>query len=238
MCGMGDDKTASACFVIKRGNPYEKGTCIPLKGSKFIIGRTTNLFSPDISFENFLISRKHCCVKHCDGEWTISDLGSKHGTTLNDQPIVALTSHVLKHGDTIVLASGVVAFRLMLSLEFEKTLEFDKTQPTNVVNVPISDSPVIIDLDKMILVVESQVVSLSVKEWLLLEVIYKHRNKFVSYEEIKRAVWTERYSSANNILDVGFEEINVLIYRLRRKLGVHSKMVRTIRGRGCIFELQ
>ncbi len=236
MCELEDDKTASACFIIERGSPYEKGICIPLAGDKLIVGRTTNSFSPDVSFENFLISRKHCCVRNCAGKWTISDLGSKHGTIINGQPIMALATHVLNHGDKITLASGIVALRFMLSLEFEKTLDFDKTQPIKGVNVSI-DSPVRIDLEKMTLSVDNQAVSFSVKEWLLLEVLYRHRNKFVSYEEIRKAVWAERCLPDNKPPDVGVEEINVLVYRLRKRLGTYSKILQTVRGRGCILEI-
>lgn len=232
-----DKYTASACIVIERGVPYEKGIRIPLYGNKFIVGRTTYSVSPDISFGNSLISRKHCCVEHYDQEWTVSDLGSKHGTMINGQPIVESKAHVLKHGDRIVLASGVVIFRFMLSLDFDKTLEFDKTQPTKDINVPILDSSVIVDMEKKTLLIDNQAVSFSVKEWLLLEVLYKYRNKFVSYEEIRTAVWAERYSPNNKTPDVGVEEINVLIYRLRKRLGAYSKLLRTIRGRGCIIEL-
>jgi pSer/pThr/pTyr-binding forkhead associated (FHA) protein len=237
MSGLKANRLASACLLIERGNSYEKGTYIPLQKTKLLVGRPTSSFTPEIGLDNFLISRKHCYIEQCNEEWIISDLGSKHGTTLNGQPIGAHTAHVLKHGDKIELASGVAVFRVVISGGYENTLEFEKTQLTNIVNEPPSYSSVIVDLDKMKLVVDNKVIALSVKEWLLLEVLYKRCNKFVSYGEIRAEVWAERSASDNNLPDVGVEEINVLLYRLRRKLGVHSNVVKTLRGRGCIFEI-
>lgn len=233
---MVNDEKTGAYLQIEQGVPHGKGICIPLNGSKFIVGRSTKLFSADISFENFLISRKHCCVKYCNSKWTISDLGSKHGTIVNDQPIVAHAEHVLKSGDKVVLASGIVIFHFIISLEIDKTLDFDRTQSVKLEHVSTFDSQVEIDWDRMYLLLDNQVVSLSVKEWLLLELLYKQRNKLVSYEEIRRAVWAERYTDDSNFPSVGFDEINMLIYRLRKKFGNYSKKLRTIRGRGCILD--
>ena len=35
-------------------------------------------------------------------------------------------------------------------------------------------------------------VTLSAKEWLLLELVYKHRNELVTYDSIRMTVWAER----------------------------------------------
>ncbi|MDR3590898.1 MAG: winged helix-turn-helix domain-containing protein [Negativicutes bacterium] len=236
MPGLTDNGPASARLLIERGNSHEKGTYIPLEQTRLLIGRPTSSFIPEISLDNFLISRKHCRIEQCDGVWMISDLGSKHGTTLNGQPIGAHLAHVLNHGDKIGLASDVAVFRVVISREYEKTMEFERTQPTGTVNDPPADSPVMVDLGKMRLAVDHEVIALSAKEWLLLEALYKRRNKFVSYDEIRQSVWTERQAPDHGLPDVGVEEINVLVYRLRRKLGAHSGLVRTVRGRGCIFE--
>lgn len=232
------NKSSPICFIVEKGSPYEKGTRIPATDNKVIIGRTTYTLSPDLGFDNFLISRRHCCIELNNGSWILSDLGSKHGTTLNAMPLVALTAYALKNGDKIGLASGVAVLRVILSCEFEKTQEFGNTQPISSPETPLTEWPVIIDPTKMTLIVDKQEVSLSTKEWLLLAQLYQQANRFVSYEEIKTAVWSERYSCANGLSSVGIDEINVLIYRLRRKLGVHGEKLRTLRGRGCIFELR
>lgn len=226
-----------AYLQIVEGTPYGKGTYIPLDGDNFIVGRSTNSFPVDISFNNFLISRKHCCVKYCNNEWHISDLGSKHGTSVNEQSIAAKKEYVLKAGDKVILASGIVVFDFVISVEFDKTLDFDRTQSMKLGDNLAFDPPVEIDFDRMNLLVDNQVILLSVKEWLFLEVLYRQSGKVVSYEDIKKAVWSERYTTNTNFSVVGFDEVNMVSYRLRRKLGEYSNIIKTIRGRGCILDL-
>ncbi len=227
-----------AGLVIEKGNSYEKGTYLSLQENKIVVGRSTVSFIPEVNFDNLLISRRHCSIGKCNGSWLLSDLGSKHGTTLNGQPILPFSEHILSHGDKIGLAAGVVVFRIVFAGEVENTMELDKTQPTKVIDGSQAALPVTVDLQKMTLLVNNQEVPLSGKEWLLLEILHRNRNRFVSYEEIKKVVWAERGPLDNNSHDVGVDEINVLIYRLRRKLGVHARLVRTLRGRGCIFGLE
>ena len=71
----------------------------------------------------------------------------------------------------------------------------------------------------------------------LLELVYKHRNELVTYDSIRMTVWAERVSSAGRPPEVGVEEINLLLYRLRRKLGAGANILKTRRGRGCLLEI-
>lgn len=226
------DRQAAAYLLIEKGSAKDKGSYFPLQGNKLWVGRPTSSFCPEICLNNFLISRKHCCIEKCGDEWLISDLGSRHGTAINGQPLGVSARHALRPGDKIVLAAGVAVLRVILEA-YEQTLDFDDTKPRDA----SSPSPVVVDMDKMKLSVDDRVIRLSGKEWQLLEVLYEHRGKFVSYDELRERVWAERPVSVNKLPDVGSDEINVLIYRLRRKLGDRGKMIRTIRGRGCIFEL-
>lgn len=62
---------------------------------------------------------------------TLTDLQSKHGILLNNQPIVPGSPITLKHNDKIMLSHGAVAFRLVMlhSLD-DETMEFtDATSP-------------------------------------------------------------------------------------------------------------
>ena len=97
--------------------------------------------------------------------------------------------------------------------------------------------PVVIDTAKKSLLVGGAEVTLSAKEWLLLELVYKHRNELVTYDSIRMTVWAERVSSAGRPPEVGVEEINLLLYRLRRKLGAGANILKTRRGRGCLLEI-
>ena len=228
---------AFAHVVIEKGHPYQSGVCIPLADCKLTVGRPTSSFKPDLAFDSHLISRKHCLLEQTESGWALIDLGSKHGTVLNGAPLEADTSRLLKHGDRIELASGIAAIRVVFSQELEQTLEFDRTQPADFGGKAFPSAPVSIDLAKKTLAVDSRNTALSAKEWLLLELLYKDRNKFVGYEKIRAAVWPERRLPDSGLIDVGVEEINVLVYRLRRKLGKHAGVIRTLRGRGCILEL-
>lgn len=234
---MASDKKAFAYLQIEQGVPYKKGTRIPLDGDAFMIGRSTTIFSVDVSFGSFLISRKHCYVKYSNSEWIISDLGSKHGTRVNDECIAEQEEYVLKSGDKVILSSGIVMFSFVMPVEFDKTLDFDRTHSIKIEDDLTFDPYVNIDLDRMKLLVDNQVISLSVKEWLFLETLYRRRGKVVSYEDIKRAVWPERYIIHNNFSVVGFEEVNMMSYRLRKKIGKYSKIIKTIRGHGCMLDL-
>ena len=84
----------------------------------------------------------------------------------------------------------------------------------------------VIDTAKKSLLVGGAEVTLSAKEWLLLELVYKHRNELVTYDSIRMTVWAERVSSAGRPLEVGVEEINLLLYRLRRKLGAGANILK------------
>lgn len=206
--------------------------------SEVNLGRATNLFKPDIAFDSLLISRKHCSITQLDGIWSISDLGSKHGTWLNNQPLAPCQPYPLHHGDKITLASRIVLLRFIIAPELEKTLDFENTQSLRNIQPPPADIPVIIDTTKKILSINKQEIPLSVKEWCLLELLYHNRNKLVSYSAIRATVWTERPVLNNNEPDVGLEEINAILYRLRRKFGIYRSLLKTRRGQGCILEIK
>lgn len=222
-----------ACLIVESGAPYDKGVCFPLQQNQVILGRATNLFKPDISFDSLLISRKHCSVSQLNGVWSITELGSKHGTALNSEPLKPHYPLPLKHGDKIILAASIVLVRFSVSPEFDRTLDFDSTQSLR----NKIESPIVINTTKKALYINNIEIPLSVKEWCLLALLYENRNKLVSYSDIRKAVWTERHLLDNGVPDVGFEEMNILLYRLRRKLGHHRSILKTRRGQGCILEI-
>jgi hypothetical protein len=229
--------STTAYLLVENGDFPEMGTYIPLAADHILIGRPTSSYTPDICLDSFLISRKHCCIERDKDGWKLSDLGSKHGTTLNGQAIAAHVGQAVKHGDRIGLASSVAVMRFMLLDDNEKTLEFEGIRPRDLSKAALQQPALQIDLEQMRLVIGDAAIALSAKEWLFLEFLYKRRNKFVSYAEISAAVWAERYAPDGNLPGVGVEEINVLTYRLRKKLGDYGKMVRTLRGRGFILDM-
>lgn len=230
---------AAGCFsppiarlLVERGDPHARGACFLLEPGKTILGRDTASFNPDIAFASLLVSRRHCSFELLDGRWTIRDLGSRHGTTVNGRSLppspLPLTS-----GDKIGLAANVVMLRFTLAEDAEQTLSFGDTQP---VNDPAQGVPFVVETARKTLFVDGAEISLSVKEWRLLELLYEHRNELVPYATIRPAVWNERPLLAGET-DVGSDELSILIYRLRRKLGPHGRILKTRRGQGCILTI-
>ncbi|MFT5685721.1 MAG: pSer/pThr/pTyr-binding forkhead associated (FHA) protein [Myxococcota bacterium] len=61
-----------------------------------LIGRGTNA---DLRLERRACSGTHARLSWRQGLWSVSDLGSRNGTWLNDQQLTAGTSHTLRAGD-------------------------------------------------------------------------------------------------------------------------------------------
>jgi pSer/pThr/pTyr-binding forkhead associated (FHA) protein len=81
------------------------GTRIPLKKSKFVIGRSKEC---TLRAGSEAVSRRHCAILRGDSGWMVRDLGSRNGTFLNDEKIAAESP--LKPGDE--LAVGPLRFRV------------------------------------------------------------------------------------------------------------------------------
>jgi DNA-binding response OmpR family regulator len=222
------------CIVIEKGEPYETGTCIRIETDEIFIGRTSDAAAVDINFSNYLISRRHCCIRRHGDKISLYDLGSKHGTQININPISANVPYLLSNGDKISLAMGIVVIRFVQSGDFEKTMDFGNT-----LNIALKSSiqPITMEVEKRECFIAGRSISLTGKEWDFLNLLYKNVNKMVTYNEIKLRVWPERSTGQASIPDVGMDEMNVLIYRLRRKMGKQSKLIKTIRGCGCIIDI-
>jgi pSer/pThr/pTyr-binding forkhead associated (FHA) protein len=83
----------------------KEGTQIPLKKSKFIIGRASECA---LRASSGAISRRHCAILRTKEGWVARDLGSRNGTYLNDQRIDSPTP--LSVGDE--LRVGPLKFRV------------------------------------------------------------------------------------------------------------------------------
>jgi pSer/pThr/pTyr-binding forkhead associated (FHA) protein len=94
----------------------KQGTRIPLKKSKFVIGRASEC---TLRAGSEAVSRRHCAILRSETGWTVRDLGSRNGTFLNETKLEGETA--LKAGDE--LAVGPLKFRV------EETQFKDKPQP-------------------------------------------------------------------------------------------------------------
>ncbi|MCG7410486.1 winged helix-turn-helix domain-containing protein [Paenibacillus sp. ACRRX] len=222
-----------ACLVVRKGEPFLSYEVIPLSQENTVIGRHGSQGEPDIAFHNAFVSRQHASVFKRNNQYYIADLGSKHGTEVQG---IELSPHVpvqLSESDSILLAKGMVELEFThvvpdFTLEFEAILspEIPKVMPSSVDHF-------VLDVDRQFCMVLGQEVSLSVKEWALLDLLYQHRTMFVSNKDIMCHVWPERHT--NGVYDVGLDEINSLVYRIRKKLKQQAN-IRTVRGSGYVLE--
>lgn len=236
----------SAYLVIEKGLPYEPGTPLVLEKENIRIGRSDNNgIIPDISFNSLFISREHCCVRYVDGEWFLVDIKGKRGTWINGKEAKAAQSYRLQDGDKIILAENIAIIRFRERRNRFKTCGDDAWPLISIftdVNKPITPhyrqpaKTIHIDVDKMELYVKEQCIYLSPKEWRLLELLYHNRNKVVDYDTIRLEVWPERKIDENDPPDVAQQEVALLIYRLREKMGECRDVLKVKKGRGCILD--
>lgn len=222
-----------AWLIVGEGEPYLRGSRIDVSGEQLILGRKSESFSPDIAFANFLVSRRHCLLRLEATTYRICDLGSKHGTAVNGQTLVPQVEHVVQDGDTVTLAKGAVTLRFVASAAWDETMEISRFAPPK-----RTVTAFVLDDARRECMIDGENVAVSAKEWDFLWLLYQQVGRLVSYDLIKQTVWSERtVSTAALTPDVGMDEINTLIYRLRRKLGNHADSIRTVRGQGCLLEV-
>ena len=91
-------------LIIEKGLPYDPGFKYTLTATPVILGRSSHQETPDLSFSNWYISRRHCQLEIRSWQAELTDLGSKHGTRINNLVIQPEVPVVLQHNDRIVLA--------------------------------------------------------------------------------------------------------------------------------------
>ena len=72
-------------------------------------------------------------------------------------------------------------------------------------------------------------IALSAREYALLEYLVRNAGISLSREDIEERVWGNAFENSSNVLDV-------MIGRLRRKLGEHAGAIETVRGHGYRFK--
>jgi hypothetical protein len=223
------------CIIIEKGAPHHSESVIKLQDEELILGRASSpKSSAHIIFSSLFISRMHCRIHYSDKQFVLFDLGSRHGTTLNGHVVLPKIPHILHHGDKIILAKGMVVLRFNQNIQYDETLDFSATQTVALKNTL---QPIIMNTEKHECLIYGRDISLTHKEWTCLMILYENANRLVPFDELKNRVWAERKTSQDLPPDVGTDEINVLLYRLRKKLGNNSTLIKNIRGCGCILQL-
>ncbi|MEQ8174795.1 MAG: FHA domain-containing protein [Syntrophomonadaceae bacterium] len=219
------------CFiVIEQGEPYEKGTEIILSPGAVVLGRPWKDNQPDIPFISPHISKKHVELSVKNGVVNLVDLFSKHGTQINGLDIQPEKPYVLKNKDSVSLAKGKVQFQLLMHFESssENTVDLNTSDLADL-TVYYHSNSMVIDAKKREVYIDGQKIKFFGKEIELLLVLYENVNQATSIDEIKLRVWPERpVDPLLKTPDVGADEINSLVYRLRKRLTTHSKSIVTV----------
>lgn len=222
-------------LVIEKGEPHDGNTIIQITKNEYLLGRPWRNDTPDIAFTNHYISRKHALISCKHNEYMIVDLVSKHGTEVNGKA-VSKTPHFLRHGDRISLAKGAV--ELLFYNEDEQDFEHTKEFVLPLIPEEKLSSGLVIHPERREICIDGEPLYLSSKDIDLLMLLNGKVNQAVSYDEIKVNIWPERTSpSTGEIPDVGRDEINALVYRLRKRLGKHGQHIITIARYGYMLDL-
>lgn len=222
-----------ACLYVIRGEPYQSGTCVNLSSDETLVGRVSNQMTPDLAFTNAFISRQHFIIRKERDKAVLYDLGSRHGTEINGVRLTPHNPYPLNTFDIIKLAKGmtVLHFSYMFA---EQTLEIEPLSITRQPQLP--ELPLTIHWEKRECVVEGKRIPMSEKEYLLIRLLHENANRLVPLEEIKSRVWPERSPGAEGVPDVTLDELNTLVYRLRKKYGKDTFLISAVRGSGYVLE--
>jgi DNA-binding winged helix-turn-helix (wHTH) protein len=225
---------------IESGDPYESGSLMPLKpeGETLSLGRSSHTKETDISLISPYVSRLHAEVFLQDGNPFIRDLDSKHGTELNNQNIEPHLPHQLQSGDVIGLAKGVVLITFINTNADQTDLTMEFTSPLQKSESEMMKEGLQIIPERRQITVDGDPLFLSGKHTDLLILLYRNKNRAISNDEIKIHIWPERMVRGTQELpDVGNDEINALVYRLRKKLGAYGDNIVTVPRYGYMLQI-
>ncbi|WP_237566634.1 MULTISPECIES: FHA domain-containing protein [Paenibacillus] len=224
----------SSFLMVERGNPYERGDVIALTKPITVLGRKGQHFDPDIAFDNIFVSRQHAALLYRNGKFSIKDLNSKHGTFVNQERLAPHDEISLQHGDTIVLAGDLIVLSFSI-LSMDETMDITPL----IKQLAAVEAPGGLRLNpfKQELVYGEDVCAFSEKEYKCMELLVNHQGQFVSKDQLKVYIWPERSYGTDEVPDVSSEELNALIYRVRKKTrGILD--IESIRGKGYILQTQ
>lgn len=212
------------------------GAAYILRDTVTTIGRTSDntLVVPSES-----MSGRHAEVRWDGRRYMLTDLGSKNGTWLNGERLAA--PHALRPGDVITLPSrppvqfgfDVVNETVTLDPELMRSSEVragDGAVPAPATPQGARGRPELwVDERTAEVWARGTKVAVTAKEYMAVAALYAAAGALVSRNELAARVWPE-YQGA-----VGDENIEQLIYRLRRKLEADPERPRhliTVRGLG------
>jgi len=100
--------TGKGRLIITNG-PQE-GHSVPLLLKKVTVGRATSNATWEIGLQDPSVSRPHARLELVDNTWTVYDMGSSNGTSVNGEAVDD-KGHALRDGDTVGFGGTLALFR-------------------------------------------------------------------------------------------------------------------------------
>ena len=203
-----------------------------LRDTVTTVGRTSD---NTLAIPSESMSGRHAEVRWDGRQYVLADLGSKNGTWLNGERLAA--PHALRPGDVITFPSrppvhfgfDVVHETVTLDPEMMRTSPPRTGAGAAAAQTARSRPELWVDERTAEVWARGTKVAVTAKEYLALTALYAAAGALVSRNDLAAKVWPE-YQGA-----VGDENIEQLIYRLRRKLEADPERPRhliTVRGLG------
>jgi DNA-binding response OmpR family regulator len=205
--------TTSAALLLEQ--PDGSITEIPLLAPRIVLGRAPEC---DVVLEGRLISRQHAAISRAGQVYTLEDLDSHNGTTVNGQRLAAPWQ--LRNGDRIELGGiGRIIFA-----DGDATSTRPQAPAIGIwLDAAIQD--VWVDGQRL-------VPPLSSAQFSLLQALAARLDQICSRAEVVAAVWP---GAADGVSD---EAIDALIKRVRARLSEApggQRYLTTLRGRGLML---
>jgi hypothetical protein len=195
-------------FVEEKGGRVCKDIVFKLEQKPMLIGRhdtQKNIF-PDIEINSPWVSRRHAEIFWDEGRYFLRDVGSTGGTKIRSSGeetwnrVEAQNSHLLRHGDCIMLAEE----RALLS--YYESDEPGGTWPS----LPTREQALELD-EKGIFKVNGKEIKLGPIEFDLLNFFYQCPGRAFDMDRIAYAVWAEKGATDWTI--------QACIHRVNEKIG-------------------
>lgn len=219
--------------MIQKGTPHEEGKVLSLGSDKILIGRTWQDNTPDISFDDPRISRKHAEITYEDERFILRDLmSSKYGVEVNGRPLIKGMPYVLRHNDKVSLARGTVALRFVYQSEEGKTADLadylEKDSPIE--QYEDTHEIITVDGDRREVLLDGQELQprMTGHEFELILLLYQNQGKAVSHDDIIAWVWRD----VPNQIAITRQDINTLAHRMRKSLGEYGRYIKSIPSYG------
>jgi pSer/pThr/pTyr-binding forkhead associated (FHA) protein len=227
-------ESPDAFLIVEKGEPHSSGEALPLHRGEVLLGRDLPDDQLGLSFHSPYISRRHAMIEFTDRSYFLTDLESRHGTSLNGERSAPGEPRELQDKDRISLArdAAVLIFTTAAPTGSET---WDYPEP----GADQTPGPLlIVDPERREVILDGQRLDLRGKLYDLIALLYENRGRAVSTHDIKTTVWKERPLGADGMPLVTDDELRTLVYRLRRRLEPHENLVRTLPGHGYMLDLE